>query len=215
MIEFVSKLRNLKINPDTETSLSKQEIDVLFAVLNKIFECESYPKKGTFILEGQKDGEKPFKIVEFEFPGGEQKNFVSTGRPSRLIAESVLYDVSTFGKTNGSAITYLPNTPQVPKLNTSNGRFLCAFLADNGSYGSQEIVYIAVAKTLAMLREEDEALQNAYDNTFFTEVEDSPGLSFVDGYIEDLFDGCSLPELDHWEEWYTPKAAKGELKEFF
>ena len=200
---FVSKLKNFHFISDTELGLNLTEIDVILAVLDKIFEREGYPKKGTFRIEGQMDGHGALTIFEFNFPGGEQKHFLGGYRGSDVVASQVLYDGSTYEKKREqSAITYLYNSPEFVKLNTDCGRFLIAFFADNGSISLQTLVYMAVIETLTRLREDDNLLKTSSDLTFFTEVEDMPELSNLRRYIDGLFDNEKLPEIVEWSEWY-------------
>lgn len=217
-VGFVSELRNLQTVPNEKSSLSKEEINVVFAVLNKVFEHEkNCPKQGTFILAGQKDGREPFKIISCEFPRGEKKNFVASYRSSRNMAEDVVYAASTYKKEGGgSALNYMYNTPYFIRLNTDNGRFLVAFFVDTGEFSFQTLVYMAIVRTLAELRRGDKILEESCEHTFFTEIEDSPGLAALEVYVKSLFEECSLPELEEWQKWYASRQSLGKgITSFF
>lgn len=192
---FVSKLKNFRCYPGNE--FSAVEIGQILQVLERIFEHENYPEKGTFILEIQNGEEKPSKILEFEFPKGKKRGFAGQNCDSRKLAEWELSEAATYSRDNGTAIVYLNNAPYIVRLNADNEkRFLIAFFVDNGEFGFQKIVYFAMIAAIANLRPDDLELQRAYDHTYFTEVEDSPGLSLVKFVVDDLFGIMDMEEKE-------------------
>ena len=177
-----------------EDTLFKEELDVVLAVMFHVFGKNS-PNKGTFVLAGQRHGEKIHKIVEFNFKGGKQKNFIGQDRDSEIMASNCLWDASLCGSNPGeNAITHMFNSPQIMSLETTHGRFLAAFFADSGTFSMQETVYRAIAKTIAMLGRDDEVLQKSCSATLATDAK-------MDSYIRFLFETKNLPAIKTWSAW--------------
>ena len=78
-----------------------------------------------------------------------------------------------------------------------------------------EYVYCAVARALANMGKEDEALQDECEHLFFSEVDEYPGLYALREFVDELFEKCELPELKKWHEWHEPANSAGELTLFF
>lgn len=144
----IRKLKNFKEH-EVDWLVDKSQVQAILDGLFEAIDEVGMPKKGTFILAGQRKGESVQKIVDFEFPGGKQKNFVGQDRDSRLIAENVIYDASTYSyRGDERVITSLYNTPQIMSLELPHSRFLAAYFADNGSFSDQDIVYNRLAGTI-------------------------------------------------------------------
>lgn len=211
------KVKNLRLNLNKE-GLYKEEISVILAVLEAVLSQGEIPmpKTGTFLLLGQKYDEEAKRIISFEFENGPTRNFCGRGQSSTSEVERVMKRaVKATHERGTSAISYLPDTELYLDLETTNGRFLAFFFANNGDFFDLTIVYCALMATIAQMGREDEVLQQSCDNTFWTEVEDAPGLSKLRWFIDDLFEKEKLPEIRTWKEWHEPANKSGELELFF
>jgi hypothetical protein len=188
---FNAKNYKQQVAPNSE--LTANELKKVLSCLDAVFEREDiYPKKGTFILEHQVyDDNETKRIVEFEFEGGKKKNFLSQGRDSRIMAENMISDASTYSKNPGSAVRYGSDTPLFMSLETTDGRFNAVFFADSGTYESQIIVYCTLAKALSLIIPEDETLQEAWEKTLLVESDYYHGLRPLSDFIEKRFRSLS------------------------
>lgn len=187
-------VRKYKENP-SEMTLFKEELDVVLAVMFHVL-GQRVPKKGTFILAGQRHGEKMQTIVEFNFKEGKQRNFIGQDRDSDVMAANNLWDASTYASNPGAkAITHMFNSPQIMSLETTHGRFLAAFFADGGEFSKQETIYRAITKAIAMLGRDDVVLQKSCDATFDSD-------SKTENYVKFLFETRELPEIKTWSAWH-------------
>lgn len=199
-----------------EDILYKEELNVILAVLFKVLDS-NVPRKGTFLLVGQRYTENMQKLVEFNFKEGKQRNFLGQDRDSDIQASTILWDASCYSSEPCSdAIKHLFNTPYIMSLETLYGRFLAAFFADYGDFRLQEKAYLTIVKTITMLNPEDEVLQNSCSKTFWARAKDhSDGESRLEEYIEFLFKTKDLPEIKKWSEWKRANETKRGIKLFF
>ena len=206
------KVKKLEVNASPDSVLTNEEIDVVLAVLINVLETEaSIPQKGTFILACQRDNSNLRKIIAFDFPGGEKKNFLCTGRGSRIMADNAVHDGSFCGKRrDDSAIRFIFDAPYYLSLEATNGRFLASFLADNGDDWTQKTAYLTIAKALAMIGSIDEPLQGSCNTTFWSENRHRNKVLTLSNYIEDLFKTETLPEITVWKN--IKKRDKGFFK---
>ena len=181
----------------TELQLNKVADSVKIAL--KDFNIN--PKKGTFILEYQSYGglepqwyylhPTTQRIVEFEFEGGVQKNFICQGRDSREMAEELIAYIATCSNNSGSAIRYNSGTPYYMQLEADDGRFNAVYFADNGNFKDQFAVYCALAKALSMIMPGDLTLQKSWQTTREFEASDFLGIKAIDETIETFYKKAS------------------------
>ena len=210
---FVEKLRNLKTDPNL--ALLKEEVDVILEVLGEVISRLGGQMQGTFLLYGKADGTDDVQeIISFDLEKGEKKNFLGQGRSSGVMASEVLYRANS-GESDGkmSAITYYFNTPLYLRLDTTYGKFTCAYYAEGGSYDDQEVVYCAVAKAIALMCEHDEILQNGVEH--LAEVVDSPRTLGIIDFVDELFKTGELPSIIKWTGWQAGDDAALYFEDFY
>ena len=208
------KLKNYK-EANSDFGLYAEEVDVVLAVLFHVLEARGIPVKGTFRLDSQKRGDESRKIVEFNFRGGKKRHFYGGDRDSEQVAGHVLAQAATYTWGNGmGAIRNGFNNPAWMNLEANGGRFLAVFYADAGCDSSMKEVYLAVAKAISMLAENDRMLQESFGMTVFGQFEDIKWATALDQYIDNLFEKEKLPEIKAWKEWHrSPRCDRKE--EFF
>ena len=201
------KLKNYEETTSTKT-IAKEELDVLKAVLLEVLNKSGMPQKGTFLLRGQTlkqetSGICDFcQILSFNFPKGEKKRFLGEFRGSDVIANWVLNDAATYSRQveMGGAIRYGYNQPMWMSVETTNGRFIAIFLADNGDVHYQEKVYLTITKTLSLLCPQDETLQHVSNVTFNTVFNES-WVKNLEESIEGMFNDHEFSEVKLWKKW--------------
>ena len=200
-VETIKKnLKKYKEFP-SEHTLFKEEIDVILAVMFQVL-GEKFPKKGSFMLAGKKEGGELETIVEFNFPGGKQKRFLGQYQDSDVMASYNVYNMSTFSHEPGSkAIKYQYNSPEVMALHTTNGQFVAAFFADNGGFSTQERAYHAMIEAIALLGRDDVGLKDSFKKTFELDAESNPDLDKLETFVRFLFETQELPEIKTWSAW--------------
>ena len=137
------KLKNVVVNAQPSTTLYREEIEALLEVLDKVFYRIGTPKHGTFLLWGVADGSYDVhKFISFDFEKGHKKHFLGQDEDSRTMAEWILSQDAMREEVEYSAVTNMYSSPYYLSINSTFGRFTCAFFADNGSFAEQILVYI-------------------------------------------------------------------------
>ncbi len=195
-------LKNVVINVQPSTALYREEIEALLEVLDKVFYRIGTPKHGTFLLWGVADGSYDVhKFISFDFEKGHKKHFLGQDEDSRTMAEWILSQDAMREEVGYSAVTNMYNSPYYLSINSTFGRFTCAFFEDNGSFAEQLLVYTAVAKALAIMGgSEDHTLQEGFEKILMDEWEDNRGIITVSDYVEELLDESSSEKLALWKD---------------
>ncbi len=189
-----ARIRKLKKYKEYEgRPLSAERIEKLLKILFAVPEDKKCkPKYGSFILASQntKYAECLKPIVEFDFSGGKKQNYLGTNRDSANLAWNTINDASAHSRLNDdeSAVTFLfPNTPIYMNLNASNGRFFAACYGDSMDFHMQAVVYLTIARVLAVFYPKDPILQESYRVTAEKQeyMKEMAALeSFIDGLWE-------------------------------
>ena len=220
-------LSNLELHLEPETTLYKEEADVIIAIVFGIMkEIGVCAKHGTFLLYGVKnDSQEPQKIISFDLRRGPSAKFMRNEKRlnSRKMAEEVLErdarsEKSTFALQDTKAkgyITYYADSPLFLSLQATHGRFTCAFYAGDGDYWDMTFVYCAVAQALAVMGKEDEVLQESCDDLFFSEVDEYTTIFIARNYVNSVFEEDVFPEIKAWRTWHDAAVAEDKLGMYF
>lgn len=198
------KLENYNANYKPETAMHKEEVDVITEVVKKVL-TQVHPSTttGSFLLVGQKEGEaQPAKeILRFDFEGGAVK-CRNLDKPSCWVTNCVVEKMLPI-EIEGGDISYFTDDgldEEVLSLQATGGRFLCMTCIGEYPYCEVEI-YLAVAKAIAMMREEDQVLQESYVGLLEEEGGYSPKLRSLDEQLTKMFRRCRESKLEAWKNW--------------
>ena len=226
------ELKNYESHYEPEKTLNREEVDAIVAVVQSTIAWLSLDrpglseavKKGSFALVGRKDGayEKAKPIVCFDFENGPKANYYNYEkgqyRSSRWMIE---YDAQMMNKIDAATgiireVNYrdLGWQRRILALQTTAGCFFCSVICPN-AYETE--IYLAVAKSIALMGKEDTVLQGSYGNLLCGHPGHYRGdeIYALDQYVQNLFSKCELPELKAWREWHEPANNAGELSLFF
>lgn len=219
---------NLKSYVEPETTLFQPEVDVILAVIDQVLASfDTYPDKGTFILDGQKMGEKAKCIVRFNLEGGYCRPLEDTS--DEITANAInnvlswphkpayAYQGETkfFGQFPSGIYTH--GRQKVLVLNTTYGRFLMSYYANSGCNPFEEhdectILLQALAETFARMGKEDKVLQWSVERVH-AQATDLEKRTIT--LVQDLFQNCTLSAIREWEDWHEQANDSGELTLFF
>jgi hypothetical protein len=156
-------LPNFRHNLTTENMLSAKEANLLtelvLDVLEHLGEDAQY---GTFILDGQREGESAQCLLRFNLP----KGIARFGNPhishssDELAEESINIILNEVKGSIPNAI-YSGNQNMALVLKSSFGRYLCSFYEGGGEHETSAAILAAVAKALAKLRADDRVLKSS------------------------------------------------------
>lgn len=192
--------------------LSKEELDVLATVLEQVIvkyaESEKTTKpleKGSFLMDGQpmnpcSEYDSADSVLSFKLKKGLSGGSLVSGTANseeetcRVIDRALgqVYFISN-GEATGSAISYYADSSLFLVFKTAYGRFLAMFYASYNDvpslYPLQTVLYLAIAKTLAMMREWDADAQMSCSELFDAEMyrSDNP---YEYRWIEMLVEQC-------------------------
>lgn len=212
------QMTNLKVTLEPETTLFKEEVDAIIAIIEDTIDRRAYDTgsnldEGSFVLYGKKDGEdKVQEMIAFDFESGPSidclfysRCFFGTG--SREIAENVTKrDLTNIHDKPDSHISYFRESPLFLSLKTTSGRFACACYGRDFSYKDMTFVYCAFAQAIACMGKEDKVLQESCDHIFFSQSEEYHELGDLRDHIEELYRECALPELKLWKKWHDAES---------
>ncbi len=200
------ELKNCRTNCNPETTLYKEEVNVILTVVRDVLRKLQRPTTtGSFLLVGQKDEEATVGdvIVEFDFDGGAVEERCAD-KSSSWVVNHMTATMSTVRTDEKGIIVCYPEAgfdEEVLLLKTSLGRFICSACIGEYPYCEVEI-YLAVAKALAEMRKGDTVLREAYEELLDEEVRCFPGLRTIDEHVSGLFEGNRrTSNLETWKEW--------------
>lgn len=229
----MGKFTNLEVHLEPETTLFQQEVDVILAIIDQVLSnLEQYPTKGTFILDGQKMGEKAYNIVRFNLQDG-YSTYHRYGRNSDRAAEESINEILSYPSSMNRYSTnpgyywksfgLLPSgfyqcddMPQlrVVVINASFGRFIASFYGD--PYDADTDCLTALAEALAQLCKEDKVLRRSVDDIVSDSVKRrDDGAEVAAAIASKMFDSCDHPALKAWRDWHESATKAGELTLFF
>jgi hypothetical protein len=220
----MGKLTNFRSCTGSDAGLYWQEIDVVVEVITELIKSDGNPSAGTFILDGQKKGEKPQCLVRFNLENGRvlERRYTVKHKPVKPDTSEVFADSDTMAEESIDRFLQMPSYekycffyyPQheyrnksgiyvdgmykVLCLNTAEGRFLCSFYADyeNGGHEQSTRVLMCVSEVIARLDRSDWVLQESNRTIWQEESEHQPELTCLGQWISDLFEKCELPALE-------------------
>lgn len=223
----MGKFINLQTFVEPETTLFQQEVDVVLAIVNQVLtSLQLCPKRGTFILDGQKMGEDAKCILRFNWEEGTYQPLSSERTSDQIAADSIDRILSwpeylTYGyQGEAKYFGLLPSNiyrygrMQVLVINATYGRFLISFCADftDERWDESTVLMMALAEAFAQMGQEDGILLRSADRICQGAGEtEKTAIALVQG----LFRDCTLPALETWKSWHAPANASGELTLFF
>lgn len=223
----MGKFTNIQTTVEPASTLFKEEINAIQAVIGQVFEQNGNPTHGTFILSGQQRGHDAVSILRFNLEEGAA--VVSDYTVGYLMQEALgwpnAYHLAYGYVPQGREFGQLPSDIYWTQfddyhshtliLNTTFGRFVaCSCSEQDGrvdSEGDKKVLF-AVAEAIAQMGKEDKVLQQSMNS-----LRSSANASEKEALILTLrlFDTCDLPALKAWREWHEPVNANGELTLFF
>jgi len=189
--------------------LMAEELNVVKAILFEILAKSGMPQKGTFVLRAQTLRQEMSgtcesrTVLSFNFPKGEKRRFLGMDRGSDQIANWVLNEAAGYSRQveMGGTLRSGFNQPDWATIETTAGRFMVIFLADNGDDHTMKKVYLTITKTLGLLCPNDEVLQRVTNCTFNTVFDGIPWVAELEQTIKDMFFGHELSEVKAWKKW--------------
>lgn len=235
----MQQFKNLVSHCEPETTLFRQEIDLLVELIQGVLEkVAPRTTRGTFILDGQKYGEEAKCILRFNLLDGIYHcRAGDTGwNTSDQLAEKAIDEMLAIpgisryinggfpvqhqisnSERNMQNGVYREDELMVLIVNATHGRFLAScYLKDDDNGAAAELVLCAVAQAIAAMGKEDITLQRS-DSSIF----DTCQRCAVDGcleirqHIENTFQVGSGLAMMAWRAWHEPANANGELTLFF
>lgn len=224
----MGKFTNLEIHTEPETTLFLQETDVILAIIDQVLSSfDTYPTKGTFILDGQKKSTKAKAQCLLRFDLEEGVSQSSHGTSADVAAGAINYMLQfcpgpdcCAWPDSGIYRTFLePDEDDSSEwwcliLNTTYGRFLmsCCFDPIDSIDGSSYVIAMALAEAFAQMGKEDKVLQWSVEHvhTQATDLENN-----TIALVQSLFHDCTLPALQAWKAWHEPANTSGDLTLFF
>ena len=210
------QMTNLKVTLEPETTLFKEEVDAIIAVVMNTIDSEPFISDihdGSFLFYGMGDGsDEPQKIIAFDFENGPTPDYLpysdgNCGTSSREIADAILTrDLKNPHATKSSHISYYVDSPLFLTLRATHGRFACACFGDEFSYKAMTYIYCAVAQAMACMGLEDKVLQDSCDMIFFSEADEYKDIDDLRSCVEQLYHECKLPELALWKKWHDAES---------
>lgn len=209
------QMTNLELSLEPETTLFKEEVDAIIAVVMNTIDNEPYVRNrdihdGSFLFYGMADdGEEPQKIIAFDFENGPTENLSpysggDYGNNSREIADAVLARELDDNKAkDDSVITWFCESPPFLSFRTTHGRFACACFGDRLFYKPMIHIYCAVVQAVACMGLEDTVLQDSCDKVFSSEICTEYRAKNLRSRVKKLFRECKLPELARWKKWHS------------
>ena len=223
------QMTNLKVTLEPESTLFKEEVDVIVAVVVDTVDNLSAEgrdlSEGSFLLYGAADVEDESEkyeiqeIISFDFDNGPSAPYRpysdgSDGITSRNFAEKILKrDLSHSHHGSAGHISYYVDSPLFMTLKTARGRFDSACFGEEFSYRDMTYIYCAVAQAFACMGKEDKVLQDSVDSVFFREAEEYKRIGDLRDHVEELFREKKLPEIKLWKDWHDKES--GNLTLFF
>lgn len=211
------KLRNYGAQYGPNSIMFKEEIDAITSLAKSVLNQFSPDSRGSFVLIGQKDDESPGEsngghIVGFDFgydekwPQSESSSWTTVcsvveQQKPRSFQQGGLIDCA---RVDGEDEEFLV-------LKTTAGRFLCSVCMTGFPYCETE-VFVAVAKAIATMSQEDKVLQASYQELLAVEAACFPDLYQLDRQLEKTFERCREAKLHAWKEWHE---ATGRQSLFF
>ncbi|MDR1300591.1 MAG: hypothetical protein LBK50_02690 [Candidatus Nomurabacteria bacterium] len=227
------EITNLERHVAPETTMFPQEADVIVRIIIELIKNDGGVDKGTFILDGQKNGREAKCLVRFNL-----KNGVSTHTFKRihektseqLAEESIDYAIAyprpesrhvrleLMGDKKMKSGVWQDGEHKVLVLNTTAGRFLCSWFANyKDGVGREKSTQplMTVSEAIAQMSKEDTILQESNDTIWFGRSQNQPELIELRQWVAELFERCTLSELRAWKKWHEPASKSGKLKLFF
>lgn len=224
----MGKFTNLEIHTEPETTLFLQETDVILAIIDQVLSSfDTYPTKGTFILDGQKKSTKARAQCLLRFDLEEGISQSSHGTSADVAAGAINYMLQfcpgpdcCAWPDSGTYMTFLePDEDNSSEwwcliLNTTYGRFLmsCCFDPIDSVDGSSCVVAMALAEAFAQIGKEEALLQEHAQR--IRKYANESGKKVI-ALVESLFRDCTLPALKSWRDWHEPANTSGDLTLFF
>lgn len=200
--------KNYHANYEPETTLYKEETEVIVAAIkNALRYIDRSGIEGSFVLLGQEDGQSKMRkhIIEFDFDYGLAKNYYRN-KSSRWAVNYVADRVFKMSFDYDQSVIHCLDDEldeEFLSLDTTNGRFICVAAIGEFPYCEVE-VYLAVAKALAMMHQDDPVLQTSYRRLLLEEAGIDPDLYDLDEYLAEMFDDKCRHQPDEvaaWKKW--------------
>ena len=199
------------LSQSAEKILSSVESDAIEATILGVLIHQKDMRNAVFELYGQKGADKP-DLIRSSMIG-----YVKTGRLDCLQQKErisqALKSASIDLEIGSGVRQYNGQTTMI--LEADFGRFICAFAQLKPNSALELMVYTATARALAELHPEEDVLAASHDHIYFTEVEDTPGLSFVEDYVQDLFNKGEPKKVAAWHNWYARLTEARPLPKLF
>lgn len=223
--------KNFEAHPSPNSTLYRQEIDVILAVAHQIAEKRLNSLKGTFILDGQPHNHSASCICRFNLLDGAcRREFFcgGIGDSDKLAAEAIdqllkadsererYRDVwpHNFNNTDGCMCVgggiHCDGNLNVLVLNSTYGKFMATSYLDCESkydFDGNIAVLVAVATAFSEMMREDRTLQRSFAK--IRQLYDYHYLDVVQE-VQELFAQAQLPELKAWRVWHEPANQTGK-----
>jgi len=230
----MGKFKNVAMHPGKDT-LFQEEINVVTTVLDAVLRhCYGgeMPPRGTFILDGQKEGQSAKCILRLNLPEGEDyRAFSNATLKSDHLASQAIDEILSWPES--SAYQYQARAIDFGKLptgiytggylvalvlNTTFGRFVASFQifqTDLRVLGRRltSQVLVTIAETLCQLGKEDLVLQA--QTTAWLASQNNPAQEELLRFVRNIFTERELPGMETWHLWHEHATQKGELAPFF